>query len=195
MNSRIRYNGENDGDSMSDFFARYRGGLAFTLLLWTGLIPSHHLRKLTYSRLFGMQLDPTATIYGGTEVRSPRNVRIGKHSSIGHHAILDGRMGLTIGENVNLGTGVWIWTLEHDPQSPDFATVGGPVTIEDYAWVSCRVVILPGVRIGRGAVVAAGAVVTKDVPPYAIVGGVPARVIGERTSDLRYQLTWHQPFF
>jgi acetyltransferase-like isoleucine patch superfamily enzyme len=90
---------------------------------------------------------------------------------------------------------VWIWTLEHDPQSPDFATVGGPVTIEDYAWVGCRVVILPGVCIGKGAVVAAGAVVTKDVPPYAIVGGVPARTIGERAPDLRYQLTWYQPLF
>jgi acetyltransferase-like isoleucine patch superfamily enzyme len=90
---------------------------------------------------------------------------------------------------------VWIWTLEHDPQSPAFATTGGPVVIEDYAWVSCRTVILPNVRIGRGAVVAAGAVVTRDVPDYAIVGGVPAKVIGERSRDLNYELSWYQPFF
>ncbi|MBN2145988.1 MAG: acyltransferase [Anaerolineales bacterium] len=122
-------------------------------------------------------------------------MHIGKNTSIGHHAILDGRNGLTIGENVNLSTGVWIWTLQHDPQSPDFATQGGPVVIEDYAWVSCRAIILPGVKVGRGAVVAAGAVVTKDVPSYAIVGGVPAKVISQRTQDLRYQLSWYQPFF
>lgn len=175
--------------------SRYRGGFAFTLLLMVGLIPSQHVRKFFYSRVFGMKIDRTAIIYGGAEVRSPRNVCIGKHTSVGHHAILDGRRGLTIGENVNLSTGVWIWTLQHDPQSPDFATTGGPVVIEDYVWVSCRAVILPGVRIGKGAVVAAGAVVTKDVPPYAIVGGVPAKVIGERTHDLRYELKWYQPFY
>lgn len=174
---------------------RYLAGLQYLLILWIGSIPSQHIRKFLYSRVFGMRLDPTAIIYGGAEVRSPRNVCIGKHTSIGHHAILDGRNGLTIGDNVNLSTGVWIWTLEHDPQSSDFGTAGGPVVIEDYAWVSCRAVILPGVRIGKGAVVAAGAVVTKDVPPYAIVGGVPAKVIGERTQDLRYELTWYQPFF
>ena len=63
--------------------------------------------------------------------------------------------------------------MEHDPQSPDFAIRGGPVVIEDYAWIGGRAVILPGLRIGEGAVVATGAVVTKDVPPYTIVGGVP----------------------
>jgi len=174
---------------------RYREGLKFTLLRATGLIPSQHVRRFIYARIFGLHLDSTAIIYCGAEVRSPRSIRIGRHTSIGHHAILDGRRGLTIGDNVNLSSGVWIWTLEHDPQSPDFGTVGGPVVIEDYAWISCRAVVLPGVRIGKGAVVAAGAVVAKDVPPYAIVGGVLATVIGERMRDLRYELKWYQPFF
>ncbi|MFC6639871.1 acyltransferase [Sulfitobacter sediminilitoris] len=66
--------------------------------------------------------------------------------------------------------------------------------MEDYAWISCRVTILPNVRIGRGAVVAAGAVVTKDVPQFAIVAGVPAVVIGERERNLKYQLDFHKPF-
>ncbi len=142
-----------------------------------------------------MKIGKTTVIYGGAEIRDPRNIAIGEHSIVGHRAILDGRSGLVIGNNVNLSTGIWIWTMEHDPQSPDFATKGGPVTIEDYVWVSCRVVILPNVRIGRGAVVAAGAVVTKDIPPYVIVGGVPAKAIGRRNQDLRYQLSWYQPFF
>ncbi|MHB8134986.1 MAG: acyltransferase [Anaerolineaceae bacterium] len=90
--------------------------------------------------------------------------------------------------------GVWIWTLQHDPQSPNFESIGGPVIIEDYAWVSSRVTILPNVRIGKGAVVAANALVTKDVPPYTIVGGVPAKVIGERTKDLKYHLNYQTSF-
>lgn len=108
--------------------------------------------------------------------------------------MLDARNGITIGNNVSLSMGVWIWTMEHDPQDSYYQAKGGPVVIEDYAWISCRVVILPGVTIGQGAVVAAGAVVTKDVPPYEIVGGVPAKVIGERTKDLRYTLNFHKAF-
>jgi len=173
----------------------YKRGLKFTLGLVCGYIPSHRIRRMIYRRIFHVQIPSNSVIYGGAELRDPWNIVIGEHCSIGHRAILDGRVGLHIGDNVNLSTGVWIWTLQHDPQSPSFATEGGPVVIEDYAWVSCRAVILPGVTVGRGAVVAAGAVVTKDVAPYTIVGGVPAKVIGERTTDLTYENDWYQPFF
>ncbi|MFO7535135.1 MAG: acyltransferase [Kiritimatiellia bacterium] len=173
----------------------YRNGLKFLLLLLCGHIPSHRLRKLIYVRVFGLRADTTAVIYGGAEIRNPREIVIGRNSIIGHGAVLDGRNGLTVGENVNMSTGVWIWTMEHDPQDPLFAAKGGPVVIEDYAWISCRSIILPNLRIGKGAVVCAGAVVTKDVPPYAIVGGVPARVIGQRSSDLRYELGCYEHFF
>jgi acetyltransferase-like isoleucine patch superfamily enzyme len=142
-----------------------------------------------------MRLGGTTVIYGGAEIREAWNIRIGEHSIIGHGAVLDGRSGLTIGENVNLSSGVWIWTLQHDPQSPTFGTKGGPVVVEDYAWLSCRTVILPGVTIGRGAIVAAGAVVTKSVAPYTIVGGVPARPIGRRTENLTYTLGEYQAFW
>ncbi|WP_370630610.1 DapH/DapD/GlmU-related protein [Mucilaginibacter sp. 21P] len=81
-----------------------------------------------------------------------------------------------------------IWTLHHDYNSPDFAQAGAPVVIEDYAWVCSRAIILPGVTIGRGAVVAAGAVVTRDVAPYTVVGGTPAKKIADRNPDLVYNL-------
>jgi maltose O-acetyltransferase len=174
---------------------RYKQGLKFLATLLCGYIPSHRIRRFIYRTFLHMKIARTTVIYGGAEIRDAWNVTIGEHSIVGHRAILDGRRGLEIGKNVVLGTGVWIWTLEHDPQDPDFATKGGPVVIEDYAWISCRTVILPGVTIGEGAVVAAGAVVTQDVPSYTIVGGVPARVIGQRTRDLRYQSSWYQPFF
>jgi len=72
---------------------------------------------------------------------------------------------------------------------------GAPVIIEDYAWVSSRTTLLPGVTIGKGAVVAAGAVVTKSVEPYTVVGGVPAKKIGERSKELNYKLSSSVPFF
>lgn len=108
--------------------------------------------------------------------------------------MVDGRKGVAIGNNVSISMGVRIWSLQHDPQDPYYSAVGGPVVIGDYAWISCNAIVLPGVNIGEGAVVAAGAVVTHDVEPYAIVGGVPAKKIAERTKDLRYTLKFHKSF-
>ena len=164
---------------------KYINGFMFLLLLMVRHIPSHTIRNGVY-RMMGLKLGKGSTIYGGAEIRSPREIIIGRNTIIGHNAILDGRGGLEIGDNVNFSTGVWVWTSQHDKNDPLFRDVKGKVVIEDYAWVSCRTIILPNTRIGRGAVVCAGAVATKDVEPYSIVAGVPARKIGERNSDLRY---------
>src|SRR3990167_2794487 len=75
---------------------------------------------------------------------------------------------------------VIIYNSEHDINSEDFEPIYGEVEIEDYVFIGPRATILPGVKIGKGAIVAAGAVVTKDIPEFAIVVGVPAQVIGER---------------
>lgn len=169
-----------------------RQGLGMLLLRLAGFLPSHTLRRATY-RAAGMRIARGATLYAGAEIRAARNISLGEGTVIGHGAVLDGRSGLTIGRNVNLSTGVWIWTLEHDPLDPRFGTKGGPVVIGDRAWLSARVTVLPGVTIGEGAVVAAGAVVTKDVDPFTTVGGVPARPIGERPRDLTYELADSRP--
>ena len=108
--------------------------------------------------------------------------------------LIDARAGVVIGNNVNIAGEVAIYTLEHDPDSPTFDVKGGPVTIDDYAYIGARVVILPGVHVGYGAVVATGAVVTRNVPPYHIVGGVPAKFIRERNRDLHYKLDFALPF-
>ena len=114
---------------------------------------------------------------------------------INRSVLLDGRGGrLVIGNDVDIAQESNIWTLEHDVHSETHADKGGDVTIEDHAWIASRVTILPGVRIGRGAVVASGSVVTKDIPPMAIVGGVPAKIIGQRRSRLEYQLHF-RPWF
>ena len=93
---------------------------------------------------------------------------------------MDGRFDLNIGNNVNIAGEVRIYTLEHDIASPTFAGSGGPVTIQDWVYIGTRVTILPGVTIGEGAVIASGAVVTKDVAPWTMVGGVPAKFIKNR---------------
>ena len=79
-----------------------------------------------------------------------------------------------------------IWTLEHDSHTHE--SIAKDVYIEDYAWIGNRTIILPGATIGKDSICAAGAVVTKDVPPNSIVGGVPAKVIGTRDRTIDYKL-------
>jgi maltose O-acetyltransferase len=109
--------------------------------------------------------------------------------------LLDGRkFKIKIGSDVSIGPEASILTLGHDPQSPDFGDRGGNVVIGDRVWIGYRAIILPGVTIGDGAVVGAGAIVTKDVEPFCIVAGNPARKVGERNKDLPYQLNYNPIF-
>jgi len=101
-------------------------------------------------------------------------------------------MGLYIGSNVSISEGTAIFTLEHDPNSPTFDNRGAPVRIADYVFLGARAIVLPGVTIGEGAVVGAGAVVTRDVAPFTIVAGVPAKPIGQRSRDLAYSLDYRK---
>lgn len=165
-----------------------REGARLQLTLWIGLLPLRTLRHALYRRL-GMNLARGARVHRGLEVRAPANVHVGAGSVIGFDSILDGRAGIRIGRHVNISSRVAIWTVQHDHRDPEFRDHGAPVVIGDHAWISYQATILPGVSVGEGAVVAAGAVVTKDVAPYAIVAGIPARVIERRPlQQLHYEL-------
>lgn len=96
-------------------------------------------------------------------------------TSIGIDNMFDSRNGLYIGKNVCFSDNVKIWTMHHDYNDIHFAIKGGKVEIQDFVWVGCNVIILPGVTIGEGAVIASGSVVTKDISPYTVVGGIPAK--------------------
>ncbi len=157
-----------------------------------GHIPFHHIRRFFY-RISGVQIGSGSAIHMGTRFYKPYNIKIGHDTVIGENAVLDGRDKLVIGDHVDIASEVMIYNSQHDIHSPNFATVEdivkGRVTIEDYVFIGPRAIILPGVTLGRGSVVAAGAVVVRDVPPLAIVGGVPAKEIGTREeSSLNYKL-------
>ena len=157
-------------------------------LHFVGYVPSHHFRRFFY-RLFGMRIGKGSTIHTGARFYDTRNIEIGKDSIIGEGVVLDGRDKLIIGDHVDIASEVMIYNSEHDVQSSDFQAKTAPVEISDYVFIGPRAIILPGVKIGKGAVVGAGAVVTKDVEEYSIVGGVPAKKIGERKiKELTYKL-------
>ena len=157
-------------------------------------VPSNLFRR-SILRLRGLKMGNGCSVLMGCEFRRPDRIKLGNHCVINQGVLLDGRGGeLVIGDNVDIAQDAVIWTLGHDVHDDYHCDKGGPVTIADYAWIGHRAIIMPGVAIGRGAVVAAGAVVTHDVPPMAIVGGVPAKVIGERRSKLLYT-KFHRPPF
>lgn len=151
-------------------------------------IPSHWFRRAIYWTA-GMNLTTSSNLHIGLRVYKPTGISIGQDTIIGDRCFLDGRDQLTIGNHVSIASQVLIYNSQHDINDPLFTPVYGPVTIEDYVFIGPRAIILPGVTIGQGAVVAAGAVVTKDVPDNTVVGGVPAKPIGKRSlKDYQYQL-------
>ncbi len=148
--------------------------------LWmVGYIPSHLVRNFFY-QLSGIEMGKGSTIHMGARFYQPNNISIGKGTIIGDHAFLDGRATLKIGSHVDIASKVMIYNSQHDLGSPTMKAKEEPVEIGDYCFIGPRAIILPGVTLGKGAVVAAGAVVTENVPAGEVVGGIPAKKIKTR---------------
>lgn len=160
----------------------------YIIHLVSDLIPLHFVRRAVFN-LAGVKQGPGTTLHMGVHFFEPKGIKIGEDTKIGQKTFLDGRASLTIGDHVDMASEVMIYNSEHDLNSDEFKAVDGEVNIGDYVFIGPRSIILPGVTIGKGAVVAAGAVVTKNVDDFKIVGGIPAQVIGERKNKrLNYRL-------
>ena len=146
---------------------------------FVGHIPSHFVRRFFY-RIWGVKIGNGSAIHMNTVFYYPPNISIGNDTIVGERAVLDGRDKLIIGNHVDVASEVMIYNAKHDINDENFKASSAPVKIEDYVFIGPRAIILPGVTIKKGAIVAAGAVVTKDVEEFKIVGGVPAKEIGER---------------
>ena len=152
-------------------------------------VPWNTLR-LRYLRALGMTWGEHTYLFGGSEVLAPENLRIEGNCHIGRLCQIDARGGITIGRNVVIASHTLLITADHDPQAPGFDGRLGPIRIDDRVWIGSRVVVLKGVVIGEGAVVAAGSVVHRDVPPWTIVGGVPAKPLGSRSRQQTYEIDY-----
>jgi maltose O-acetyltransferase len=179
------------GEGLSKVINRIKNWGLDAELLFLNVItwcPLWSVRRLFF-RLAGVKMGKGTVLHTGVRFYLPSGVEIGEDTVIGDRCFLDGRAKLKIGSHVDVASQVLIYNSEHDVEAVDFRAKDGPVEIEDYVFVGPRAVILPGVKVGKGAVVAAGAVVTKDVSEKAIVGGVPARKISERKlKELNYKL-------
>lgn len=152
-------------------------------------LPSKILRNV-FIRFYGVKASKNVHFYPGFTIRNPKGLIIEDGVNIGPKCLLDARKGLIIRRNAVIAYEAIIWSLNHDYNDENFCGKGALTEIGAFAWICSRSVILPGIKIGEGAIVASGAIVTKDVPPYSIVGGVPAKIIGHREKN-KYKYGYH----
>lgn len=164
-------------------------------------IPSYTIRHAWYRHMLGWRIGPDVAILMGQHVQlagvrsSGQKVAIGTGTVINQGCLLYTTGGIVIGEHVSISAGVWLVTGSHDINHPQFVDFYKPIVIEHHAWIGMRATILGGVTIGEGAIVMAGAMVTRDVPPFAIMGGIPARIVGKRElCEPSYELNFHPLF-
>ena len=143
--------------------------------------------RMLLLRLFGAKfaLDSGSyvSLHPGARIEGPGNLEIGALSSIANHAWIYALDKIRIGKKTCIGEYARLLTGYHDITTRNFAFRTKPITIGSCVWIATGVTVLPGVTIGDGAVVAAGSVVTKDVDPWTVVGGNPARFIKRRVLE------------
>lgn len=192
---------------MFQFFNRVRkhpavGGLINTigygyLSLWNHClahVPCYPFRHFVARRMYGLRMGRGVNIGRGVFLLSPWLIRIGDHCNVQMNCFLDGRGGLTIGNNIDLTPGVRILTEQHDIDSPDYKLVKKAVVIQDNVVVGSWALIMPGVTVGEGAVIAAASVVARSVEPWTLVAGSPAVKKRDRKRGVSYTIGYRRPF-
>ncbi len=160
--------------------------------------PFWHVRKAFYRHFCKIQLGKESSIGRGAKFTGDKfhEIHIGEHCSIPYDSFWVVGASITIGNHVVFGHRVSLYTSDHDPDDADSARRNAPIVIEERAWIGSEVTLLPGVTIGKGAVVAAGSLVTKDVAPFSIVAGRPAKFMRARAvQEFTYLITeipWYE---
>lgn len=150
-------------------------------------LPSRHIRRWFY-KLMGAKLGKNTFPCRRVEVLYPRGLTLSDGVAIGWFAELDARGGISVGHDTNISSHAKLITGSHDIDDPDYTADFKPIHVGHHCWIGTGAIILQGVTIGDGAIVAAGAVVTRDVEEYTVVGGVPAREIKKRNKGLHYTI-------
>jgi putative colanic acid biosynthesis acetyltransferase WcaF len=149
-----------------------------TLFRWSFFFMRRY--RVAWLKLFGANVDWTSSIDRTATIVDPWNLTIGKSSSIGEYACIRCRGQVTIGEQCCIGRGVFLLSASHNIESPKFEMITAPISINNNVWIATNAIIGKGITVGEGTVVAAGAVVVKDVEPWIVVGGNPAKPIKKR---------------
>jgi acetyltransferase-like isoleucine patch superfamily enzyme len=150
-------------------------------------VPSNAFR-MAFLRALGLSAGEHVYLFGGSEILAPALIGIAGNCHVGRFCLLDGRGGISIGRNVVIASHCLLITADHDIDAPGFDGRLAPITIGDRAWLGSRAIVLKGVTIGEGAVVAAGTVVHEDVEPWTVVSGVPARPVRTRSRHQTYEV-------
>ncbi|MCE7066129.1 acyltransferase [Dyadobacter sp. CY326] len=153
---------------------------------WVCFIPSHTIRLGFYKRVMQFEIGEGSNIFLGCTFDCAGSLQIGRNSVINANCRIDNRGGISIGQNVSISNDVIILTADHDMETLDLQGRTRAVVIQDYVWIGTRAMIMPGIVIGKGAIVAAGAIATKNVNPFDVVGGIPAKVIKRRPESETY---------
>ena len=171
---------------------------ALALFIWHTLvsrIPFYSLRWLYFCWLLGNRCAKDVALHRNLQLFACGGISIGAQTTINRGATLDGRGTLTIGNAVSVSEDVKILTASHDLDTPDFKLMLKPVIIKDWVWIGANAIVLPGVTLHEGAVIGAGSVVTRDVAPYTVVAGNPAKFIRCRKAIPNYTPLWRPRLF
>lgn len=177
MLSRIVEFGKYNKDEIIKLKKKMRG------FFW-GKIPSFSIKMFIYKHIYKMKIGKLTHIHENFFCLNPFNIKINETSIIGNNVFMDGRQKIEIGKNCQINGEVILLTETKDRK--------GPIKIEDYVWIAARSTILPGITIGKGAVISGGSLVTENIPPYHIVGGCPAKYMRKRSEDQRYKLSFRR---
>jgi putative colanic acid biosynthesis acetyltransferase WcaF len=165
---------------MRDRLRRFAWGVVYALLFRPSPRPLHAWRSFLL-RCFGARIGSGCHIYPNATIWAPWNLVCGDVVAIAQGAIIYNPSRIVLGSHATISQEAYLCGATHDYELPEFPLVSSEITIGPFAWICARATVQPGVSVGEGAVLALGAIATRDIEPWSIYAGVPARKMKNRT--------------